>query len=85
MSRTARSALGSSIMLLKGEHLPCSSMCLADVVAESIETGAAVCRICGVCEGIVVRYAEILLWDTGECQRAFSPAPDFGFTVVELC
>ena len=59
-------------------------MRLADVVPASIETGAAVCRICSVREAIVLRYAEILLRDTGDCLRAFSRPPGFGLTVVEL-
>lgn len=77
-------ALDSSVVLLKGKHLLSSSMCLAAVVPASIEKGAAVCPDLKVCEGIVLRYVEIFLWDAGECPGVFLPAPDLGLTVVEL-
>ena len=42
------------------------------------------CAGSAVREAIVLRYAEILLRDTGDCLRAFSRPPGFGLTVVEL-
>ena len=73
-------------MLLKGETLAVQQHMPADVIPASIEKGAAVCPDLRVCEGIVLRYAEILLRDAGECPEAFSesPPPDVGITVVEL-
>ena len=89
MLRTAcdlRCALGDGAVLLKGGHLPRSSVCLADVVSESA-TSAAV-RIRGVeCEGMVLRPgvdAEILLLAARESPRASSPALVDGPVVVDV-